>query len=119
MKIFNKITNSYKNKIPFVAYRKPNDDTISVLFMNDESLFYVDDFSEKGFVFAPFDNQQKAILFPKETSEFILEALFFDTIEPSFAHLPQPHCFDSHQKLRIHNELQTLFRALPQTVSSK
>jgi isochorismate synthase len=81
LKIFNKITNSYKNKTPFVAYRKPNGDTISGLFMNDESLFYVDDFSEKGFVFAPFDNQQKAILFPKETSEFILEALFFDTID--------------------------------------
>jgi isochorismate synthase len=81
LKIFNKITNSYKNKTPFVAYRKPNDDAISGFFMNDESLFYVDDFSEKGFVFAPFDNQQKAILFPKETSEFILEDLFFDTID--------------------------------------
>lgn len=81
MKIFNKITNSYTKKTPFVAYRKPNGDAISGFFMNDDSLFYVDDFTEKGFVFAPFDNQQKAILFPKETSEFILEDLSFDSID--------------------------------------
>lgn len=81
MKIFNKITNSYKNNTPFVAYRKSNDDTISGVFMNDDSLFYVDDFTEKGFVFAPFDNQQKAILFPEDTSEFISEDFSFDTID--------------------------------------
>jgi isochorismate synthase len=49
--------------------------------MNDDSLFYVDDFTEKGFVFAPFDNQQKAILFPEDTSEFISEDFSFDTID--------------------------------------
>jgi len=81
LKIFNKITNSYKNNTPFVAYRKSNDDTISGVFMNDDSLFYVDDFTEKGFVFAPFDNQQKAILFPEDTSEFISEDFSFDTID--------------------------------------
>jgi len=80
LKIFNKITNSYNKKTPFVAYRKPNDDIISGFFMKDDSLFFLDDFSEKGFVFAPFDNQQKAVLFPIETSEFISEELFFDPI---------------------------------------
>ena len=37
-------------------------------------------FSEKGFVFAPFDNEQKAILFPEESSEFISEELSFKVL---------------------------------------
>ncbi|MBT4414446.1 MAG: chorismate-binding protein [Polaribacter sp.] len=49
--------------------------------MDNDSLFSVDDFSEKGFVFAPFDNQQKAILFPINNSEFISEDLSFDAIK--------------------------------------
>jgi isochorismate synthase len=48
--------------------------------MNDDSLFYLDDFSENGFVFAPFDNHEKAILFPIEASEFISEELSIDII---------------------------------------
>ncbi|KGL60658.1 chorismate-binding protein [Polaribacter sp. Hel1_33_49] len=81
MNIFEKITNSYHKKTPFVAYRKFNEAVISGFFMDNDSLFFVDDFSEKGFVFAPFDNQQKAILFPINNSEFISEDLSFDAIK--------------------------------------
>jgi isochorismate synthase len=81
LNIFEKITNSYHKKTPFVAYRKPNEAVISGFFMDNDSLFFVDDFSEKGFVFAPFDNQQKAILFPINNSEFISEDLSFDAIK--------------------------------------
>ena len=77
MKIFEKIAHSYQKKTPFVAYRKPNADIVSGFFMDTDVLFYSEDFSEKGFVFAPFDNQQKAVLFPEETSEFISEELSF------------------------------------------
>jgi isochorismate synthase len=81
LNIFEKITNSYHKKTPFVAYRKFNEAVISGFFMDNDSLFFVDDFSEKGFVFAPFDNQQKAILFPINNSEFISEDLSFDAIK--------------------------------------
>ena len=77
MKIFEKITNAYQKKTPFVVYRKPKADVVSGFFMNTDALFYSEDFSEKGFVFAPFNNEQKAILFPEELSEFISEELFF------------------------------------------
>ena len=63
MKIFDRITNSYTKETPFVVYRKPNRTTISGLFMNDNSLFYTDKFTESGFVFAPFNNKEKSILF--------------------------------------------------------
>lgn len=80
MNIFEKITNSYQKETPFVAYRKPNALVVSGFFMRTDALFYSEDFSEKGFVFAPFDNEQKAILFPEETSEFISEDLSFETL---------------------------------------
>jgi isochorismate synthase len=73
--IFDKIIKFYQKEIPFVVYRKPNTAVISGFFMNDDSLRYTNSFSESGFVFAPFDSEQKAILFPKETSEFISEEL--------------------------------------------
>lgn len=46
--------------------------------MQDETLLFTDDFSESGFVFAPFDNQQKAILFPLHLSEFYQEKVFLE-----------------------------------------
>ena len=80
MKIFDRITNSYTKETPFVVYRKPNRTTISGLFMNDNSLFYTDKFTESGFVFAPFNNKEKSVLFPLEKSKFINEELSFTTI---------------------------------------
>jgi isochorismate synthase len=80
LKIFEKITNSYQKKTPFVVYRKPKAAVVSGFFMNTDALFYSEDFSEKGFVFAPFDNEQKAILFPEESSEFISEELSFKVL---------------------------------------
>ncbi|MDX6747181.1 chorismate-binding protein [Polaribacter sp. PL03] len=64
--LFDKITNQYSNKLPFVAYRKPNKKNISVFLMVDETLNFVSDFKERGFVFAPFNSDEKAILFSEE-----------------------------------------------------
>jgi len=80
LKIFNKITTFYKGDRPFVVYRKPNSASVSGFFMNDETLFFTDDFSESGFVFAPFDSAQKAILFPLEKAEFITEEISLDAL---------------------------------------
>ncbi len=74
MKIFNEISAFYTKKMPFVVYRKPNSDIISGLFMLDDVVSYTDTFSEKGFVFAPFDADEKVILFPLEKSNFISES---------------------------------------------
>jgi isochorismate synthase len=78
LKIFKKITTFYQEEKPFVVYRKPNSTEISGFFMKDETLCFTDDFSEAGFIFAPFDSEQKAILFPFEKSEFITEKLSLD-----------------------------------------
>ncbi len=85
MNIFDKITEFHKKEIPFVVYRKPNAAVISGFFMDDDSLRYTNSFFESGFVFAPFDSEQKAVLFPKETSEFISEELSIYAFQPNEA----------------------------------
>jgi isochorismate synthase len=75
--IFDKITDSYHKKLPFVVYRKPNSKAISGFFMNDDSITYTTDFTESGFVFAPFNTDENAILFPKEKALFLTEKRSF------------------------------------------
>jgi len=50
--------------LPFVAYQKPNQSIVKGFLQNDEKLYVVNDFSESGFVFAPFDNKKQTILLP-------------------------------------------------------
>lgn len=73
--IFNQIKASYKNNKPFVAYRKPNMATISAFFMEAATLHFTSSFTEKGFVFAPFDDIEKVILFPSKKATFLTEDL--------------------------------------------
>jgi isochorismate synthase len=59
---FNKILEQYTNNLPFVAYRKPNDTNVSALFQDNTLVNYVKDYSESGFVFAPFNASEKAVV---------------------------------------------------------
>ena len=52
------------NELPFVVYRKPKKTIVHSVFQKDAQLHLVDDFSESGFVFAPFDSDNQAILLP-------------------------------------------------------
>ena len=52
--ILEKAINQFKQNLPFVIYRKPNNATIIGLFQKNNTLFEVTDFTEKGFVFASF-----------------------------------------------------------------
>jgi isochorismate synthase len=76
--IFNKIKESYKRNLPFVGYRKPNSAVISAFFMKDDTLNITSEFSESGFVFAPFNREENAILFPEKNAEFISGNGLFD-----------------------------------------
>jgi isochorismate synthase len=80
LKIFDKITAFQKNELPFVVYRKPNAQTISGFFMEDDSLAHTVNFSESGFVFAPFNESEKSILFPLEKAEVIFEPLSLEGV---------------------------------------
>lgn len=60
-------------KLPFVLYCKPNSDTVIAFFQQNDTLYELDDFGQKGFVFASFDGQ-KNYLIPENQSK--IETVF-------------------------------------------
>jgi isochorismate synthase len=68
---FERIKAHYQNQLPFVIYRKPNKHRVSAYLQQDNSLNFINDFTEKGFVFSPFDDKEKAVLMPLENSKVL------------------------------------------------
>ena len=66
--LVDKIQLHQQKNLPFVVYCKPNSDTVLGLFQNNDTVFEVRDFTEKGFVFASFDGSQNYII-PENESE--------------------------------------------------
>ena len=73
---FERLEAHYAQELPFVAYRKPilseKSGEVKAFLEQDDNLIYVNDFTESGFVFAPFDTLGKAILFSENTSEKLI-----------------------------------------------
>ena len=72
--ILKKAINQFAQNLPFAIYKKPNKGSIVGVFQKNDSLFEVNDFNEKGFVFASFDGSQ-TLLIPENESE-IVSAIF-------------------------------------------
>lgn len=66
--LVDKIALHQKQNLPFVVYSKPNSDTVLGLFQQNDMLYEIRDFTEKGFVFASFDGSQHYII-PENESE--------------------------------------------------
>ncbi len=62
--ILDKIDQLLESGTPFVAYRKPLDNSVTLMIQQDDLLYYLKNYKQKGFVFTPFDDQEKSILFP-------------------------------------------------------
>lgn len=83
---FNSIQEHYDKKLPFVAYSKPKSFQIKAILQKDETLHKIEDYSESGFLFSPFDIRKDAILIPLSTSKTLMteEDIFledFDAVE--------------------------------------
>lgn len=63
-------TKQLAQNLPFVIYKKPENNSIDGLFQKNDILFEVINFDEKGFVFASF-NGRKTVLIPENQSEKI------------------------------------------------
>lgn len=61
---FAKIQQQMEQNLPFVLYCKPDSDTIIGLLQQNDTLYSVKDFTEKGFIFASFDGN-KTYLIPE------------------------------------------------------
>ena len=68
--LVDKIVLQYQQNLPFVVYSKPNSDTVLGLFQQNDTLYEVNDFSEKGFVFASFDGSQNYFIPEKESEQW-------------------------------------------------
>ena len=64
---FIKVKQQMALNLPFVIYSKPNKNKLTGLFQKNDHLYFVEDFTETGFVFASFESNQM-ILIPKEES---------------------------------------------------
>ncbi|MFS4491547.1 chorismate-binding protein [Maribacter sp. 2308TA10-17] len=71
MELLQQVSRQYTNKLPFVVYRKPKETSVQAILQKDTVVHYVKDFTETGFVFAPFDDQNAVVLIPADT--FMLE----------------------------------------------
>lgn len=68
--ILEKAKNQFNKNLPFVIYKKPENNSIDGLFQKNDTLFEVTNFEEKGFVFASFDGS-RTFLLPENQSERI------------------------------------------------
>ncbi|WP_242157587.1 chorismate-binding protein [Aestuariivivens sediminis] len=68
---FESLKGQLKAKLPFVAYRKPNESGINALLQKTHQLCYTRNFTESGFVFSPFNDIHKTVLIPLVDSEMI------------------------------------------------
>jgi len=65
--LFDRAKICLKKQLPFVLYRKPNKTELVGVFQNTDEVHKVKDFTETGFVFAPFDLNSDAILLKMDT----------------------------------------------------
>ncbi len=56
------LASALANKRPFAVYRKPNETRVKAVFQDSNALNLALSFDEEGFIFAPFDWQDNAIL---------------------------------------------------------
>ncbi|OUR90770.1 isochorismate synthase [Flavobacteriales bacterium 34_180_T64] len=66
---FDSLQMHYQSQLPFVAYSASSTQVVKSILQKDNTLHYTSEFNESGFVFAPFDHQQDAILFPIDQSD--------------------------------------------------
>lgn len=66
VELLEKATEQFSRKLPFVLYRKPNAGEVTFMAQGDATLHQVTTFAETGFVFAPFEKEQKTILIPPD-----------------------------------------------------
>jgi isochorismate synthase len=79
--------------LPFVAYRKPvipnSPGVIKAFLQNDLELYRTTDYLESGFVFAPFDEKETAILIPGKFADY-LETTFNNSETSKLSKIADP-----------------------------
>ena len=85
--LFIKVKTHQEQQLPFALFCKPDSDRIVGVFQKNDHLYFLENFEEKGFVFAPFDAEEIPFI-PLEHSDVYVENVnssdyFFDKKTPS------------------------------------
>ena len=71
---FKEITTIFNSNIPFVVFRKPNENEVTAFCQKTDELFELKSFDQSGFIFAPFYKNELKIIFPiKECNVFTIK----------------------------------------------
>jgi isochorismate synthase len=108
-RIFDKIQLHYNKNLPFVVYKKPNTSHIKGLFQLNDELYFTKNYSEKGFVFAPFNNSENSVLIPFDYSETLED--HFDISEQSIVQ-KQEFSFKEEDKVKHINLVEKGIEAI-------
>ena len=65
---FDQINTAIESNRPFVVFSKPNSKSIKTYIQITEETHVINDYSESGFVFAPFDSEKKSYYIPLKNS---------------------------------------------------
>lgn len=66
--LYAQLQSHLERQLPFVVYRKSGENTLYSFLQKDDSLHELTTYNASGFVFAPFNTQDKAIMIPTEKS---------------------------------------------------
>ncbi len=113
---FKRIAAQYQSHLPFVAYRKPNRQEVNAFIQQTDELIFSEDYSETGFVFAPFDDAKKSVLMPLQHSE-VLKATYEVSEESKTDGII--HVFDASEKENHINLVEKGISAIKNDVFKK
>jgi isochorismate synthase len=78
-----RLVKAFHSKQPFVAYRKPHEKLVTALFQKNSLLHRTKNYTEKGFVFAPFQKGDTYLTLPDEFVQSVFNAPITQE-EPTF-----------------------------------
>ena len=105
--IFERVKIQHKMHLPFVVYRKPNAKTLVGIFQENDHLYFTEDFSQRGFVFAPFSGS--AIVFPFEKAEVKYNSVYFENdFADSFKESSTEEFLKESFQSLVHKGIQTI-----------
>ncbi|WP_438423412.1 chorismate-binding protein [Aquimarina macrocephali] len=78
--VYAKIEEQLDQHLPFVVYRKADSITLHAIFQENNQIYEVEDYTVSGFVFAPFDTSDKAVIIPSEKSNYYNAIISSQTI---------------------------------------
>ena len=106
---FKDINNHYSNKFPFVVYKKGNQNQISAYLQEDNKLYKLKDFTECGFVMAPFNLEESSYIIPQNRSKNIEITHIFESVFKESKSIANEDAYSKQDHLKlISNAIKTI-----------